>query len=116
MIFAPASDISGTGKTTVAASLAISLAAEQFSPPLFLDCDREASNACLFLHPRLAEKQDAGLLIPALEKAKCTFCRKCAQVCSYRAIAALGKKALVDIHPEYGDFFRGVFSQIGGFQ
>jgi MinD superfamily P-loop ATPase len=54
----------GAGKTTVAASLTISLAAEQLSPPLFLDCDVEAPNAHLSLHPRLTEQQHVGLLIP----------------------------------------------------
>jgi MinD superfamily P-loop ATPase len=95
MIITVASGKGGTGKTTVAASLALSLAAEQSSPPLFLDCDVEAPNAHLFLHPKLDERQDVALLIPVVDEAKCTHCGKCAEVCQYHAIAVLGQKTLV---------------------
>jgi MinD superfamily P-loop ATPase len=86
----------GTGKTMVATSLALSLAAHMPKrPPLFLDCDVEAPNAHLFLHPTLTEGQDVGLLIPSVDEAKCTHCGKCAEVCQYHAIAVLGQKTLV---------------------
>jgi MinD superfamily P-loop ATPase len=91
-----ASGKGGTGKTMVATSLAVSLAAfmpEQ--PPLFLDCDVEAPNAHLFLHPSLTEQQEVGLLIPFVDEAKCTHCGKCAEVCQYHAIVVLGQKTLV---------------------
>ena len=91
-----ASGKGGTGKTMIATSLAFSLAAltpEQ--PPLFLDCDVEAPNAHLFLHPMLSEQQEVGLLIPSVDETKCTHCGKCAEVCQYHAIAVLGQKTLV---------------------
>ncbi len=96
MIITIASGKGGTGKTMVAASLALSLAAANpEQPPLFLDCDVEAPNAHIFLHPSLNEKQVVELLIPAVDEAKCTHCGKCAEVCQYHAIAVLGKKTLV---------------------
>jgi MinD superfamily P-loop ATPase len=95
MIITIASGKGGTGKTMVAASLALSLAAEQSPPPLFLDCDVEEPNAHLFLHPILDEQQDVALLIPFVDEAKCTHCGKCAEVCQYHAIAVLGQKTLV---------------------
>jgi len=95
MIITIASGKGGTGKTTIAASLALSLAAEQSPPPLFLDCDVEAPNAHLFLHPKLDEQQDVALLIPSVDEAKCTHCGKCAEVCQFHAIAVMGKKTLV---------------------
>ena len=48
-----ASGKGGTGKTTVATSLALSLAgdADNGASPMFLDCDVEAPNAHLFMEP-----------------------------------------------------------------
>lgn len=91
-----ASGKGGTGKTMVATSLALSLAAiTPELPPLFLDCDVEAPNAHLFLSPEFTEHQDVGLLIPSVDEMKCTHCGKCAEVCQFHAIAVLGKKTLV---------------------
>jgi MinD superfamily P-loop ATPase len=96
VIITIASGKGGTGKTMVAASLAFSLAATNSElPPLFLDCDVEAPNAHLFLRPRLEEQQEVGLLIPVVDETTCTSCGKCAEVCQYHAIAALGQKTLV---------------------
>ncbi|MFH1908752.1 MAG: ATP-binding protein [Chloroflexota bacterium] len=90
-----ASGKGGTGKTTVATSLALSLAAELTPPPLFLDCDVEAPNAHLFLQPAFEQRQEVSLLIPSVDEAKCTHCGRCAEVCQYHAIAVLGKKTLI---------------------
>jgi MinD superfamily P-loop ATPase len=101
MRIAVASGKGGTGKTTVATSLALCLAADRMQtqpapdPPLFLDCDVEAPNAHLFLKPTFECRQEVGLLIPRVDEAKCTHCGKCAEVCQYHAIAVLGKKVLV---------------------
>jgi MinD superfamily P-loop ATPase len=101
MRVAVASGKGGTGKTTVATSLALCLAADRAQanlvpdPPLFLDCDVEAPNAHLFLKPTFERRQEVGLLIPRVDEAKCTHCGKCAEVCQYHAIAVLGKKVLV---------------------
>lgn len=98
---AVASGKGGTGKTTVATSLALSLAGDPAPdgqaplPPLFLDCDVEAPNAHLFLEPVITERRAAGILVPQVDAARCSLCGKCAQVCQYHAIAVLGKSVLV---------------------
>ena len=96
-----ASGKGGTGKTTVATSLALSLVRQAEHPaigavvPLLLDCDVEAPNAHLFLQPSFETQQPVGILIPQVAEKKCTYCGKCAQVCQYHAIAVLGSKTLV---------------------
>lgn len=96
MIIAVASGKGGTGKTTIATSLALSQAGGRGStPPLFLDCDVEAPNAHLFLHPQFEEHREVGLLVPTVDESKCTHCGKCAEVCQYHAIAVLRQNTLV---------------------
>jgi MinD superfamily P-loop ATPase len=96
MRIAIASGKGGTGKTTIATSLALSLASGASPPPpLFLDCDVEAPNAHLFLNPKFEQRQAVGIQIPHVNQAKCTYCGKCAEVCQYHAIAVLGKAVLV---------------------
>lgn len=91
-----ASGKGGTGKTTVATSLALSLGAGTADlPPLFLDCDVEAPNAHLFLKPVFKNRKDVSILIPSVDESKCTGCGDCAEVCEYHAIAVLNKKVLV---------------------
>jgi len=96
MIITVASGKGGTGKTTVAVSLALSLA-ESANPanPLFLDCDVEEPNAALFLRPAIHESREVGQMIPEVDLTKCTYCGRCAQVCQYHAIAVVGEKVLV---------------------
>lgn len=92
MIITIASGKGGTGKTTVAVSLALSLAA---TSPLFLDCDVEEPNAALFLAPDIEEEKEAGLLIAKIDPEKCNLSARCARVCQYHAIAVIAERVLV---------------------
>jgi len=88
-----ASGKGGTGKTTVATSLALSLSARQ--PVLFLDCDVEAPNAHLYLQPNFQAQKKAVILLPEIDAEKCSACGKCVEVCQFHALALIGKKVLV---------------------
>ena len=91
---AVASGKGGTGKTTVAAALALSI---ETDASLFLDCDVEAPNAHFFLKPALEQRKEVGVLIPKIDEALCTHsaCGRCAEVCQFNAIAVLPNKVLV---------------------
>lgn len=93
---AVASGKGGTGKTTVATSLALALINE--TPLLFLDCDVEAPNAHLFLKPALDQRADAVVLIPEVDEQRCRQRGVCGQVCQYHAIALVGQR--VQVFPE----------------
>jgi len=92
MIIAVASGKGGTGKTTVATNLALSLADQA---PLFLDCDVEEPNAALFLKPELIHQEEVGIPIPEVDFDRCTYCGRCAAVCVWHAIAIVGRKVLI---------------------
>ena len=92
MIITIASGKGGTGKTTVAVNLALSLSNES---PMYLDCDVEEPNGFLFLKPAIEARREVGQLIPEVDTEACTYCGRCAEVCAYHALAVVGKKVLV---------------------
>ncbi len=94
MIIAVASGKGGTGKTTIATSLALSLS-ERGQEVSFLDCDVEGPNAHIFLKPEFQETKTVDRLIPQVDADRCTACGRCAEICQYHAIVVLGHKTLV---------------------
>ena len=90
-----ASGKGGTGKTTVAVSLALSLVEGAGERVYFLDCDVEEPNAHLFLKPDIEGREEVAVSVPQVREERCTYCGRCAEVCQYHAIAVVGKKVLV---------------------
>jgi len=93
MIFSAASGKGGTGKTTIATSLALAVG-EQI-PIKFLDCDVEAPNAHFFLKPDIQHQDPFFVLVPEIDHSLCSFCGKCAEICEYNALAVLPDSVLV---------------------
>ncbi len=93
MILSVASGKGGTGKTTIAVNLALSLT--NTHPVQFLDCDVEEPNAHFFLKPQRLRNRVVSIPVPEIIEDKCTYCGKCAEVCAYNAIAVLKDTVLV---------------------
>ena len=90
MVISVASGKGGTGKTTVATNLAAAL-----GPGVkLLDCDVEEPNAHLFVKPTIASTQPVYAAVPEIDMQKCTLCRKCSDICRFKAIAVVGQTVL----------------------
>jgi len=95
---AVASGKGGTGKTTIATSLAIALARSESNPGeriLLRDCDVETPNAHLYLQPRFDVRVDVGPPVPAVDSELCTWCGRCEDVCEFNAISVIDDQVLV---------------------
>lgn len=93
MKIAVASGKGGTGKTTIATSMALSLM--EIGKVVYLDCDVEAPNGHLFLKPEFSRTQEAVIKIPQIQADLCTLCGKCVEVCQFHALAKVGKRIMV---------------------
>jgi MinD superfamily P-loop ATPase len=89
MKVAIASGKGGTGKTTIAACLAVA-AATRGRSVVYVDCDVEAPNGHLLLQPTVDESRPVASLIPVIDLDKCARCGVCERVCEFGAITCLG--------------------------
>ncbi len=85
MIISVASGKGGTGKTTIAVNMALSID----GGVQFLDCDAEEPNAHIFLKPVIKQTRKVFIPVPEIDEKKCTYCGKCREVCAYNAIAVI---------------------------
>lgn len=90
MIIAIASGKGGTGKTTLAINLALSLSNIQL-----LDCDVEEPNVHLFIKARNYDEKKVYSPIPRVNEELCDYCGKCAKVCQFNAIAIISNKVMI---------------------
>ena len=90
MIISIASGKGGTGKTTVATNMAVSLG----SDVQILDCDVEEPNSHLFIQPTIEEVQTITTPVPEVDMEKCNLCGKCGEICQFKAIIVIGETVL----------------------
>lgn len=90
MIISIASGKGGTGKTSVAVNLALSVGNVKL-----LDCDVEEPNAHVLLHPQINKKEPVYTLIPKVDRELCNTCGECTKFCQFNAIFVAPEKILV---------------------
>ncbi|SES85875.1 MinD superfamily P-loop ATPase, contains an inserted ferredoxin domain [Methanococcoides vulcani] len=90
MKIAIASGKGGTGKTTIAVNLALSLKDAQL-----FDCDVEEPNCNLFLGYDLEKVEDVNVPTPVIDKSKCDLCGKCSEFCQFNALAVLPEDVMI---------------------
>ena len=93
MVIAVASGKGGTGKTTVATNLAVTLA-RRGRTTCYLDCDVEEPNGHIFLKPEITASTSVGVPVPKVDMDRCTGCGKCGDICQYSAIVCINEKVL----------------------
>ena len=79
----------GTGKTTVSTNLSLALGYN------YIDCDVEEPNGFLFLRPFNIEETEVEVEYPIIDEEKCKACGKCAEICSFNALAKLKNNIMV---------------------
>ena len=90
MIITVASGKGGTGKTTVAVNMALSLENVQL-----LDCDVEEPNSHILLQPTITETKPVCTKFPVISEDLCDYCRKCSKFCAYNALFVAPKTVMV---------------------
>ncbi len=80
----------GTGKTTVAVSLALSTKGTHL-----LDADVDEPNCSLFLGLENKVIGTSNIMIPVIDKEKCTLCGKCNESCQYNALFKMPDEILL---------------------
>ncbi|MBN1298800.1 MAG: ATP-binding protein [Actinobacteria bacterium] len=93
MIISVASGKGGTGKTTVAVSLALAAGYCQF-----IDYDVEAPNADIFLKPDIKNIKKVYIKQPYFLTGTGNDFSKCAEFCHYNAVAVIGEEVV--FYPE----------------
>lgn len=93
MNIAVASGKGGTGKTTIATNLAVSLSRKGLRVQ-YLDCDGEEPNGHIFLKPELTRSEDVTVPVPAVDEDLCNGCGRCGDFCRYGAITCVKGKVL----------------------
>lgn len=94
MNIAIASGKGGTGKTTIAMSLA-SFYAGNGTRVALLDCDVEEPNVNLFLKAEIEKTEAFNVLVPRVDEALCNGCGECERICAFSAIVLVKGKPLL---------------------
>lgn len=90
MVIAIASGKGGTGKTSVAVSLALSAGRCRL-----VDCDVEEPDVHLLLKPQVVQTRPVTSPVPRIDESLCNRCGECSRACAFHALATLPNSVLV---------------------
>jgi len=93
MILTVTSGKGGTGKTTVATSLALSI--QNNYRVQFIDLDVEEPNAHILLNPEIREREPVYIKRPRIDEGLCDYCGDCARYCEFHALAVFGRQVML---------------------
>jgi MinD superfamily P-loop ATPase len=85
-----ASGKGGTGKTTVTASLV----SVWDTPVVAVDLDVEEPNLHCFLNPTIDSSETVYMEVPVADESRCTYCKRCSDLCQFKAIAVMAETLL----------------------
>jgi MinD superfamily P-loop ATPase len=85
-----ASGKGGTGKTTVAVNLALTV-----QPSVYVDCDVEEPNGHILLKPNITSELAITKKLPEVDLSKCNYCGKCSELCEFNAIIVLKSDVII---------------------
>lgn len=91
-----ASGKGGTGKTLLSTSLFYTLQKNNHKVTL-VDCDAEEPNDTIFFSGTPKETIDVTIRVPIIDESKCTFCGKCHEYCSYKAIFIIPPSKIIKV-------------------
>lgn len=93
MVIAVLSGKGGTGKTTLATNLARVLS---FNYQVqLLDADAEEPDVHLFFQTVRESREDVHLMLPVIDREKCSLCGKCAEECQFGALSIFDTGVMV---------------------
>ncbi|MGM0613072.1 MAG: ATP-binding protein [Bacteroidota bacterium] len=100
MKIAVASGKGGTGKTTVAVNLFSVIQNQEERNYVLADCDVEEPNAHVFLNGEHEWSENVTTPIPSIDKDKCVYCGKCAEICAFNAIMFVKPISHIQVLPD----------------
>jgi len=91
-----ASGKGGTGKTLLSTSLFYTLQ-QNHKRVTLVDCDAEEPNDSVFIQGKNTSTTDVTQRVPIIDEVKCTFCGKCHEYCSYKAIFIIPPSKIIKV-------------------
>jgi MinD superfamily P-loop ATPase len=91
-----ASGKGGTGKTLISTSLFYALQ-QKHQIVTLVDCDAEEPNDMVFFAGNAEKTTNVTQRVPVIDESKCTYCGKCHDYCSYKAIFIIPPSKIIKV-------------------